>query len=130
MMIDTAEAKKILVNASIRSGAIEAGFRDPEDVLTIIDRSEIKIDDEGNVTGIESTLKQLATDKPYLLAGGKKIVFPKQWATLPGDQIKPVESVEQKRDRIYGGGGSRVFTPTGAIDKGGGVDFDPDPDES
>lgn len=67
-----AETRSTLLNERIRNTvqieAIEMGFQDPSDALSMISQDEI-VDDEGNVSTktVKARLKALADKKPYLL---------------------------------------------------------------
>lgn len=49
---------------------IPEGVVDIEGALKLIDRSKIKIDDSGNVSGIDEAIQSLKTDKAYLFKEG------------------------------------------------------------
>lgn len=55
------------INSAIRLAARTAGFVDPEDAVSLVDRSGLDIDDSDNVTGVEAAIKALAKTKPHLL---------------------------------------------------------------
>lgn len=63
-----------LVKAEARAMAAAAKFRDPADAVAFLDLSTITVDDDGDVNtkAIESALADLATAKPYLLAGDER----------------------------------------------------------
>lgn len=56
-----------LIAAEIRVQASALGFLDSDDALALIDRTGIKIDDKGEVTGVAEALKALAEKKPHLI---------------------------------------------------------------
>ena len=56
-----------LIAAEIRVQASELGFVDSDDALALVDRTGIKIDDKGEVTGVAEALKALAEKKPHLI---------------------------------------------------------------
>lgn len=56
-----------LIGAEIRTQAAVLGFVDADDALKLIDRSELKVDDKGNVTGVKEALEALAKAKPHLV---------------------------------------------------------------
>jgi hypothetical protein len=57
----------------ILSEATKAGVIDTEAVLKLVDRSSIKVNDDGSVVGIKEALTQLLTDKPYLKGQGGQV---------------------------------------------------------
>ena len=67
-----AKANKKLVDADLKVFAAQAGFADPSDAVALAERSVIKVDDDGNVTGAKEAIEALAKAKPHLLgkAGG------------------------------------------------------------
>lgn len=52
--------------------ARELKFRDPDMVVKLIDIDSFKINDAGEVEGIEDALKKLATEKPFLVGEGQQ----------------------------------------------------------
>jgi hypothetical protein len=63
-----------LLRGEVKAAAAKAGFIDPDDAFALLDRTDVKIDDDGNVAGIDEALKALAEAKPHLVtdtrAGG------------------------------------------------------------
>lgn len=59
-------ANQRIVNTEIRSIARSLNANDPNDVLTLLDKSVIEIDDEGNVTGVDEAVKALKEAKPWM----------------------------------------------------------------
>jgi hypothetical protein len=64
------KANQRLINAEVRSLAREMGAVDLEDVETLLPKAgiEIKIDDDGNVTGVKEALEALKASKGHLFA--------------------------------------------------------------
>lgn len=60
-----------LVNAEIKVFAMQAGFVDPADAVALVDRANIQVDEQGNVTGAKEAIDALAKAKPHLLGNGK-----------------------------------------------------------
>lgn len=58
---------KRLVTSEVKVLANELGFADWEDALKLADLSEVKEDDNGNITGVKEALEALAKKKPHLL---------------------------------------------------------------
>jgi hypothetical protein len=55
--------KQRAVDAELKAAAVAAGLRDP-DLLLLIDRAGVAIDDDGNVTGVEAAVTAFKTKKP------------------------------------------------------------------
>lgn len=55
------------INSAIRLAARNAGFVDPEDAVSLLDRSGLDIDESDTVNGVEAAIKALAKAKPHLL---------------------------------------------------------------
>ena len=103
----TAERDAALTRASetlIRSGVItEASklqFRDPSDALPFIDKSKLKVGDDGSIEGLNEQLAAIAKSKPYLLS---TTIMGAQSPSNPGSGAAQGETAAQKRARIYGG---------------------------
>lgn len=86
--------------------AIEAGFRDPTDALSMISQDDI-VDDDGNVSvkTVKARLKSIADKKPYLLktpgsgdggGGGKK--------KAPGDDGSFDSKVDKYKEQMKNSG--------------------------
>lgn len=59
------------INAEVKAQAIAAGIRDVE-FVKLIESAEIKIDADGNVTGIDKAIKDLKERKPDWFGAEKK----------------------------------------------------------
>jgi hypothetical protein len=59
------------IDTSVRTAALRAGAVDDEAVLALIDRSLVKVDDQGNVTGVDEAVNKLLEEKPFLVGNGK-----------------------------------------------------------
>ncbi len=55
------------IDNALQLAALKAGVVDPEAVLKLVDRSKVKLDEAGNVTGVDETVKALIEAKPYLV---------------------------------------------------------------
>jgi len=60
-----ARAQETLIRAELKNAAAAAGFLDPADVMRFIDRSAITINEQGEVEGVETAIKELVKAKPY-----------------------------------------------------------------
>jgi hypothetical protein len=62
-----AQANQRLVQAELKSHAIRAGIIDV-DCLRLLDTSDLKVDDDGNIPDAAGALARLKRDKPWLFA--------------------------------------------------------------
>lgn len=60
------KANQRIINTEIKSIARALNANDPNDVLALLDKSNVEIDDEGNVKGIEDAVKALKEAKPWM----------------------------------------------------------------
>lgn len=58
------------VESAIERTAAKLGAVDAEAVAKLLDRTNVKIDDTGTITGVEDAIKALQTSKPYLFGKG------------------------------------------------------------
>ena len=77
-------------------------WKDPEAALKLADLSDVEIDDDGQVEGLDEALEELAKSKPYLLAESKS-----------EDDDEDDEDGDDKRKRRR-----KVGQPTGGRKKG------------
>ena len=63
-----ATLKSVTISNAVTLAAVEAGFEDPTDALSMISQDDL-VDDEGNISTktVKARLKALADKKPYLL---------------------------------------------------------------
>ncbi len=57
-----------LTDNAILAAASKKGIQDVDAALKLIDRSNVNVDDDGKVSGVDSAIEALAKDKPYLLS--------------------------------------------------------------
>lgn len=69
----TERANTRLKNSEARALAAAAKFRNPATAVKLLDLSEVKVDDDGEVDSeaVKTLLKKLAEDEPYLVDDGK-----------------------------------------------------------
>jgi hypothetical protein len=101
--------------------ATQLGAIDPTDANFTSAVSEIDISREGAQEQISQALTALKEARPYLFGTAKPNLAPFNPAT--GEPEPATETAAQRRQRIYGGGPSRVFDPKYAKKMGGGVIF-------
>lgn len=72
------KADKRIIRTEVRSLARELGAVDLDDVEILLEKSggEIKVDEEGNVTGAKEALEALKTAKPHLFTAEKQTPAP------------------------------------------------------
>ena len=76
-------ADKRVIRAEAKTEAVKAGIVDI-DGLNLADFSKVKINDKGEVEGVEELIKQLKKDKPYLFSAPSTSSTEK--TPKPGDQ--------------------------------------------
>lgn len=59
----TTKVKQRALDAEIKAAAVTAGLRDP-DLIVLIDRTGVTIDDDGNVAGVQAAIDALKAKKP------------------------------------------------------------------
>jgi seryl-tRNA synthetase len=102
--------KQALVRAAVIAQATAQGFRDPEDALRYLDTSEVEIAEDGKVGDVSALLKELGTQKPYLLQPQGSV-----GATNPGRGQAQGETPDQRRARLFGSGGSDLGPGAGYV---------------
>ena len=60
------EADDRLINAEIRHVGAQLGLIDPDAAFALMDRSAVRVDDDGCVQGVRESLQELLKNKPYL----------------------------------------------------------------
>lgn len=61
------KANQRLVKSEILNKAADLGVIDTDAAYRLLDKDDIEIDDDGNITGVEEAVKALITAKPYLI---------------------------------------------------------------
>lgn len=97
------KAETAFVNNAIAIAAQKAGVVDLEAVTKLIDRKDIKLGDDGTVTGVEEAVKALVESKPYLKGGKPKNTTTIGGDTNPGsdDTTTPRFKLSQLQDRTF-----------------------------
>jgi len=94
---DAAKVKRATISSAVRLAATKQGFADPADAERFISHDALPYDaekDEVDGKAIETALKKLGTEKPYLLA--KTVDKP----DLDGDKRPTKEQQEAEKTRI------------------------------
>jgi len=60
------EAQEWLLKAEVKANAVELGVIDPDAAYTLMDKSKVKVGDDGSIEGVKDVLEALIKDKPYL----------------------------------------------------------------
>lgn len=60
------KAQGLLIAAEVKSAGAEMGLIDPDAALMMIDRTRVKVDADGKVTGVKEALEALKGSKGYL----------------------------------------------------------------
>ena len=58
---------QVKIDSVIRSEAQKAGIVDPDIIVKLLDRTAVKLNVDGTVTGVTEAVKSLAVEKPYLV---------------------------------------------------------------
>ena len=95
-------ANGLLIAADVRAKGAALGRVDADTALLLLDKSKIKVDDKGIVTGTEEALKDLQASKAYLFAaqptGQKGIVGGKIDNPNPGGEPDGVTAAFLRRN--------------------------------
>jgi multidrug efflux pump subunit AcrA (membrane-fusion protein) len=102
--------RQALIRAAVIARATAKGFREPEDVLRFLDTTAVEIADDGQVKDVDKLLTDLSTSKPYLLQPTGTV-----GATNPGRGQQSGDSDEQRRQRLFGGGGHDLGPGAGYV---------------
>lgn len=88
-----------LIAAEVKTASIELKIVDPDAALALMDKSKIKVDDKGNVTGVKEALDALTKAKPYLVGKATGAWGDKQGGGA-GDQLTAREELKKQ---LFGG---------------------------
>lgn len=90
-----------LIAAEVKTASVELKIVDPDAALALMDKSKIKVDDKGNVTGVKEALDALTKAKPYLVgktqSGG---AWGDKQGGGAGDQLTAREELKKQ---LFGG---------------------------
>lgn len=91
-----------LIGAAIEREAGKANAVDAETVAALVDRSEIKLDEAGNVTGADKAVAALLKAKPFLIATGAAGGTVKPTPGTPGSTggSTPADLVKANREKL------------------------------
>lgn len=90
-------AKETRLNSAILAEAAKADRKvvDPDAVLTLLDRSKLELDADGNATNIAAAMDSLLEAKPYLAGGGTRVNgYVDQGARGSNSGVKQLTSTE------------------------------------
>lgn len=103
-----ARAQDLALRNAVTVQASKMQFTDPGDALAFIDKSKLKVNEDGSVEGLDAELERLSKSKPYLLA---RSAASQLTATMPGHSgAQGGETREQRRARIQGGGSANALS--------------------
>lgn len=88
-----------LIAAEVKTASVELKIVDPDAALALMDKSKIKVDDKGNVTGVKEALDALTKAKPYLVGKATGAWGDKQGGGA-GDQLTAREELKKQ---LFGG---------------------------
>jgi len=94
----------LVLRNAITSEAGKLDFADPQDAWQLLDLSAVSINDDGEAEGVANALKTLVEAKPYLVRQQQRTGM--SATALQRGGATTEETDEQKRNRIYGGGGA------------------------
>lgn len=88
-----------LIRMEIRVQAATMGFASPDDAYHLVNKTEIALNEDGGVDGVEEALKALKKAKPYLLSGQAGTLAPNvdAGAGSPPSRGGEVLTAEEKR---------------------------------
>jgi hypothetical protein len=115
-MLNVERRNTVAVTVATQLGAIDPSDANFTNAVSAIDMAAD--DAQGQ---IKEALETLKVRRPYLFGTGKPSLAPFNPAS--GETQPTTETAAQRRQRIYGGGASRVFDPKAAQERGGGVIF-------
>ncbi|MDE2024915.1 MAG: hypothetical protein KGJ07_00300 [Patescibacteria group bacterium] len=85
------------VEAEIKAHAVAAGIKDVE-FVKLIDKADIKIDENGNLTGVEKAITDLKTRKPDWFGTEKKISSSGNQPFTGKDEPKPIDARKMSKE--------------------------------
>lgn len=100
------ERTEAMLRAAVVAKATTMGFHDPDDAYRMIDLAAVTIDEDGAIEGIEDQLQAIVEAKPYLVRGNEQGRSPRVSPSAPGHGAPHGESDEDRRQRLFGLGGS------------------------
>ena len=89
-----------LIAAEVKTASVELKIVDPDAALALMDKSKIKVDDKGNVTGVKEALDALTKAKPYLIGKAANGAWGDKQGGGAGDQLTAREELKKQ---LFGG---------------------------
>jgi hypothetical protein len=91
------------IRSAVEVQASALDFKNLKHAYLLADLSDVEIDEDGEVTGVEAALKALAKAEPYLLkAAGEKKGAPELDSGRKSTTVQPAEELKDKKRRSYG----------------------------
>jgi septal ring factor EnvC (AmiA/AmiB activator) len=98
------QRRQQVLRTQVISAAARMGLNDPEDAVRMLDTSDLEIDDQGQINGLEREMSKLLAAKPYLAKQTGTISPTNPAGGAPG------QSDAERLKRIYGlTGKSTIF---------------------
>jgi hypothetical protein len=98
-------AQALLLKAEVKSVAAELGIVDADAAFALMDRANVKVEDNDSVTGVKPALEALLAAKPYLKAAAQTTVG---GATNPGEGGAGAATLEAQLDEAVKAGNFRL----------------------
>ncbi|MEN6637372.1 MAG: hypothetical protein ABFC56_16095, partial [Clostridiaceae bacterium] len=89
-----------LIAAEVKTASVELKIVDPDADLALMDKSNIKVDDKGNVTGVKEALDALTKAKPYLVGKASGGAWGDKQGGGAGDQTT---ARDEAKKQMFGG---------------------------
>jgi hypothetical protein len=106
-----ATANQRILNTEIKSIARSLNANDPADILALLDKSSVEMDDEGNAKGVEEAVKALKEAKPWMFkpaigadasGGGNPAKHPTNELVTKEKELDDLKSQAIKNPRLLG----------------------------
>ena len=114
-----ARLREQAIKTAVIAEAAKLNIIDPEAAYALVDKTALNYSERG-VDGLDDAMKALVEAKPYLVRKPQTV---KPNPTNPGASGQQGETLEQKKQRIFGNKSADMFDPAQAAQFGGGVRF-------
>lgn len=94
--------KQSTIQHAVEITAAKLGFADPGDALSLLDKSAVKLGEDGKVEGVEDALKDLLKRKPYLAKAGPQQPETDSQKRPSGTQKSADDILAEKRAQYSG----------------------------
>lgn len=93
--------KQTKIDSAIQAAAVKAGAVDPSVVGKLLDKSVVKVNDDGTVAGVDEAVTALLTASPYLKGNGKPVVMGAPSGVDPATQHQDQFRASQLKDTKF-----------------------------